>query len=167
MTTRSADGTVTLDSTGRYRYELTRVWDAARPQLSWIMLNPSTATATRDDPTIRRVVGFSRDWGFGGAVVVNLFALRTHRPDRLHQEPDPVGRRNDEVTVATVADGTEVIAAWGNHGALVNPVTGVPRCEEVRRLVGDIALRCLGTTANGQPRHPLYSRADTAPVSLD
>lgn len=167
MTTRSVSGAATFDSTRRYRYLLTRLWDEARPRVAWIMLNPSSANADRDDPTIRRVVGLSRDWGFGGIDVVNLFALQTHRPERLREEPDPVGPRNDETIIAAVADCSDVIAAWGDHGVVVNPATGVARCEEVRRLVGVTPLRCLGTTAKGQPRHPLYSKAGTVPVSLD
>ena len=77
------------------------------------MLNPSTADAERDDPTIRRCIGFSRAWGFGGAEMVNLFALRSTDPGRLREAADPVGPGN----VAHIADAargaTQVIAAWG------------------------------------------------------
>jgi hypothetical protein len=63
-----------------YRYELRRVWDAQLGLACWVMLNPSTADANEDDPTIRRCVNFARTWGYGGIVVRNLFALRATDP---------------------------------------------------------------------------------------
>ena len=38
----------------RYRYALTRVWDPLEPRLSFVMLNPSTATEVQNDPTVER-----------------------------------------------------------------------------------------------------------------
>src|SRR5262249_62207047 len=74
---------------GRYRYWLTRTWDAARPAVCWLMLNPSTADAARDDPTIRRCIGLARRWGHGGIVVVNLFAWRAPDPAAPARAPAP------------------------------------------------------------------------------
>ena len=68
---------------GRYRYKLWRTWDDIRPVVMFIMLNPSTADATADDPTIRRCIGFARAWGYGGVRVGNLFAWRTPYPQRV------------------------------------------------------------------------------------
>ncbi len=126
------------------------------------MLNPSTATASADDPTIRRVVGFSRAWGFGSAEVVNLFALRAANPRLLVDSTDPVGPANDEAIAAAVSAADEVIAAWGNHGTIENPLTGLPRDEEVLELMArGEPWHCLGTTRHRQPRHPLYMPADS------
>ncbi|TMF61888.1 MAG: DUF1643 domain-containing protein, partial [Chloroflexi bacterium] len=66
----------TFSADRRYRYRLWRRWDGARPVVAFVMLNPSTADARRDDPTIRRCIGFAKSWGFGGVEVVNLFAYR-------------------------------------------------------------------------------------------
>lgn len=63
-----------ISACGDFRFQLTRVWDEASPQVCWIGLNPSTADASINDPTIRRMMGFSRQWKCGGIVVVNLFA---------------------------------------------------------------------------------------------
>lgn len=157
-------GTARFDPRGRYRYRLTRVWDDRRPVVVWIMLNPSTATASADDPTIRRVVGFSRAWGFGSAEVVNLFALRATHPRRLANSHDRVGPLNDDSIATAVTSTHRVVAAWGNHGTMDNPATGNPRCQEVVALIskgcGDV--RCLATTKRGHPRHPLYVPADTS-----
>ena len=69
---------------GPYRYLLWREWNAKLPRLLWILLNPSTADERVDDPTLRRVLGFSRSYGFGGLEVVNLFALRS--PHEIRNE---------------------------------------------------------------------------------
>src|SRR5712664_2208515 len=79
---------------GLYRYWLRRHWDAELPPVCFVMLNPSTADAERDDPTIRRCCGFSRRWGYGGIVVVNLYAFRTSDPCCLRNAVHPVGPEN-------------------------------------------------------------------------
>jgi hypothetical protein len=68
----------------RHRYLLTRIWDKATPPVCFIMLNPSTADHHRDDPTIKRCMGFARRWGHGGIQVVNLFAYRATDPKELY-----------------------------------------------------------------------------------
>lgn len=163
-------GTATFDPKGIYRYRLTRCWDETVPAITWIMLNPSTADHRVDDATLRRVVGFSRSWGFGTVVVVNLFALIASRPGNLTDAPVPVGPDNDAAIADSVSGSGMVIAAWGNHGALQNPSTGLPRHGEVLQLLvagSTNEIRCLGTTGSGQPRHPLYVSATTRPVPLE
>jgi len=127
------------------------------------MLNPSSATEAVDDPTIRRVAGFSRRWGFGSAVVVNLFALRSTNPAAIALHPDPVGPENDASIVGAAATADQMVVAWGNHGAVSNPATGAVRHTEVAALLPDVTPLCLGVTALGQPRHPLYMPWETVP----
>src|SRR4029079_19593153 len=102
---------------GRYRYRLTRVWDESRPAVCWVMLNPSTADAVKDDPTIRRGSSFSWSWGAGGLVVVNLFAFRATNPADLLDAPDPVGPENDAHVRDAAKGAGLVMAAWGVHGS--------------------------------------------------
>lgn len=136
-----------------YRYRLWRTWDTSKPTLAWVMLNPSTADETEDDPTIRRCIGFAKDWGFGGIEVVNLFALRATDPDELREHAKPVGPRNDEV-LHTVADEAEnVVCAWGANGGLMD------RGQTVAGMI-DTELHALDTTKDGHPVHPLYQPAD-------
>ncbi len=118
------------------------------------MLNPSTADAERDDPTIRRCAGFARSWGFGGMTVVNLFALRATDPARLRRARDPVGRDNDRHIAAAASAGL-VVVAWGVHGRLGE------RDRAVLALLSGCRPGCLGTTRGGHPRHPLYLPAAT------
>jgi len=142
----------------RYRYRLWRRWDRSRPRIAFCMLNPSTADARRDDPTIRRCIGFARDWGYGGIEVVNIFALRATDPRDLRSARDPVGPRNDAFMLQAATE-SPVVIAWGVHGALRD------RAATALQLFGPRArLLALGRTRSGAPRHPLYLRRDTEAV---
>jgi hypothetical protein len=102
-----------LSACGRYRYTLWRIWDEARPPALFVMLNPSTADADVDDPTIRRCMRFARDLGYGGLLVGNLYAYRATNPDELDVVDAPIGRGNQTALYALVARAGIVIAAWG------------------------------------------------------
>jgi hypothetical protein len=135
---------------GVYRYSLSRSGWMGDGTLIWLLLNPSTADASVDDPTIRRVIGFTQREGYAEAVILNLFALRSTNPDVLVDHPDPVGEINDRYLVTQTCS-RRVVCAWGAH----------PVAAERGRTVMHDALRfstplCLGVTAGGQPRHPLY-----------
>lgn len=159
---RSSSGAV-ISACGKYRYRLGRTWDAALRPACFVMLNPSTADATEDDPTIRRCIGFAKSWGCGGIVVVNLFAYRATDPKQLLKAADPVGPDNDEHIRAAVVECHPVVAAWGVHGVLRQ------RDGRVKWLLErwGVLPKCLGKTKDGRhPRHPLYVRADTALVRL-
>lgn len=155
--------TAKLSPDGLYRYELTRWWgdpDAYVPlYLTFVMLNPSTADAQLDDPTIRRCVGFATREGFRGIRVVNLYALRSTQPAALWTHPDPVGpdnRRSLRVALLRAYNTcSPVVCAWGAHA---HP-------EAVDRFKRDAAdcgakLQALHVTKAGAPGHPLYLRAD-------
>lgn len=159
-------GTAVFDRGGVYRYRLSRIWDRELPAIAWCMLNPSTADCSTSDPTLDRVVGFSRSWGFGGVAVVNLFAWRSSSPALLKTVTDPVGSANDRFIEVAASAAHTLVVAWGNGGALPNPMSGVPRCEEVAALLGGCHLPqlTLGHTSRGQPRHPLYLSRDTQPI---
>ncbi len=146
---------------GRYRYLLWRTWAAARPRLLWVLLNPSTADGQTADPTLRRCIGFSREWGYGGLEIVNLFAFRTRQPHDLQSTPDPVGSENDRYLAEAATRATRILVAWGERG------TYHQRDRTVLALLSQHAvqpLSCLGTTQNGCPCHPLYRARSTRPV---
>lgn len=137
---------------GLYRYRLTRAWGSA-PPLVFIMLNPSTADASIDDPTIRRCVGFAKREGAGGILVVNLFAWRSTDPEALAKASDPVGPHNDNHIRLACRSGGKVIAAWGSSC----PPKLRRRASDVQRLASGItSLFALALTEDGSPRHPLY-----------
>jgi len=142
-----------ISDCGTYRYRLTRTWDTAKPTVAFVMLNPSTADETRDDPTIRRCLGFAKDWGYGSLVVVNLFGLRSADPTRLHEHADPVGPANDDYLRAVCADAEQVVVAWGAKGSFKDRALKVADMLETD-------LYALNTTKDGHPNHPLYQPAD-------
>lgn len=146
----------TISPCGKYRYRLSRVWDESLALVWWIMLNPSTANHVRDDPTIRRVTSFTSAWGYGGFVVVNLFALRSPYPKALLTHPDPVGPENDSHLFAA-NNAPLVMAAWG---------ASVPlgRDKKVVELLAGKQLHCLELSKGGMPRHPLFVRGDAKPI---
>jgi hypothetical protein len=144
----------TLDPTGRYRYHLWRSWDTDLPRAVFVGLNPSTADAERDDPTLRRCVAFARSWGCGGLDVVNLFAWRATKPADLKRAAEPIGADNDRILRELAAQAEHRIACWGVHGAWQD------RGARVRAAMGP-GWQCLGVTRDGHPRHPLYLRRDT------
>jgi hypothetical protein len=140
---------------GEYRYSLWRTLNATKHprQLLFIMLNPSTADAQYDDPTLRRCLGFASSWGYDVLEVCNLFAYRATDPGILRHVPDPVGPANDEYVGQAVARASAVVAAWGTQGGLKN------RAADITELVvRSRPLSCLGLTKGGFPRHPLYVR---------
>lgn len=147
-----------LSHCGTYRYELRRVWNPDEALCGWVMLNPSTADADIDDPTIRRCVGFAKGWGLGGIVVVNLFALRATDPCELSRHTDPCGPENENYWRAVADESALTVCAWGAHRMAASVA---PRLLVALR-VGRTEVRCLGTTKSGAPRHPLYVRGDTA-----
>ena len=157
-------GTATFSPCGRYRYSLTRMWSdaAAPPTIVWLMLNPSTADAQRDDPTIRRCIGFSRSWGYDALVVVNLFAYRATNPrDLPKRRASAIGRSTDDA-ILRLTEGRPVCCAWGAHGAQLDRAT-----EVVARLLADgRELLCLGITRDGHPRHPLRLSAALHPIEF-
>jgi hypothetical protein len=137
---------------GPYRYLLTRRWGRGAGAL-FVMLNPSTADDARDDPTIRRCVGFARRWRMPAIEVVNLYALRATRPRDLFAHAARVGPDNDAAIADAASRAALIVAAWGVHGARY--AGRVARVVEL--LDGDgRALVCLGVNRGGEPRHPLY-----------
>lgn len=152
-----------LSRDGLYRYALTRIWDLAEHPLAFVMLNPSTADALVDDPTIRRCRGYARREGYGGIVVVNLYGYRATRPEKLLDVDDPVGPQNDDALRELLGilgrTGGPLVCAWG----ATNPKLTAPRVDRLEQLADAANVRellCLGTTADGHPRHPLYVRGD-------
>lgn len=174
------DSAAVISECGLYRYRLERTWHRGAGVVCWIMLNPSTATAEQDDPTIRRCVSFARSWGAGGIVVVNLFAYRATDPKTLfdvfyrkqfsgpdgavcYHNGDPVGPENDAAILDAAIGSPAVVAAWGAHGVMML------RDAHVLDLLWGYGIRpqCLGLTKDGQPRHPLYVSGATKLVPME
>lgn len=158
----------------RYRYTLWREWGPQHNQrdmfadqaqtlygkhddyLMIIGLNPSTADEVQDDPTIRRCIQFAKDWGFGALCMTNAFAYRETDPRKMMAWLTPVGEDNNRWLASVGEHAGMILAAWGVFGTHRN------RDSQIRDLLCG-KLHCLGQTADGHPRHPLYVRGDTKP----
>ena len=139
-----------------FRYELRRVWDDTLPLLVVCMLNPSTADAEKDDPTLRELIHFARLWGYGGLLIVNLNARRTSSPAEMMASDASFGPENARHLAAAMEyardHGGRLLAAWGNHGDFDDRAAWFcSRAYHVYRL----DLICLGTTKSWHPKHPM------------
>lgn len=150
-----AERSAVISDDGLYRYRLERRW-APGHTVTWVMLNPSTADADTDDPTLRRIQGFSRRMGFGRLIVVNLYAYRATEPRDLWRAADPVGPENDWYLFDAMT-GHEVVVAWGAHAK----PDRIARFLQIHRSAPGVGrLHAMALTGSGQPRHPLYLRGD-------
>jgi hypothetical protein len=161
----SGTSSATFSGCGKYRYDLRRVWKPGKRVMVFVGLNPSTADQHRDDPTIRRILGFADDWGFGTLLMLNAFAYRSTDPKALAsmiaRRRDPVGPDNDAVIERVFVEhrADKLVVGWGAHGTLLERGAHL----RSRALVLHGRPECFGLTGNGQPKHPLYLAASTRP----
>lgn len=157
--------TAEISECGKYRYVLTRKINSplrwVRPAL-FIMLNPSTADASQDDPTIRRCISFAQREGCTELTVVNLFALRATNPKELLIHPDPVGPLNNERLKEQIEKHTNslIVAAWGAHKFAQERGT-------LLKFIWSPQFLCLGMNKDGSPKHPLYVKSDAPLIELE
>jgi hypothetical protein len=159
---KPAQRTALLSECGSYRYRLGRIWEPAGPGILFVMLNPSTADAFQDDPTIRRCMGFARSWGFGSFHAGNLFAWRSSKPADLFLTEDPAGKENHLHLEALARDCSRIICAWGNE-----PVLKKMGVSDGRNLlppaIRNRELYYLRQSKGGTPWHPLYLPSEVSP----
>lgn len=155
----------TISPCGLYRYTLSREieYDAFPENFDggrvlWVMLNPSTADATINDPTIRRCIGYTRAWGMSGFDVVNLYAYRATAPTTLWLVDDPVGPENDDHIADCAEYASRIVCAWGKPGPLKERALHVRGLLENRGKVHYLTLN-----KDGSPGHPLYLPKELRP----
>tara|TARA_B100000123_G_scaffold266093_1_gene237887 strand:- start:95 stop:556 length:462 start_codon:yes stop_codon:yes gene_type:complete len=142
---RSAD----ISNDKKDRFSLSRIWDSKKPKALYIMLNPSYADNESDDPTIRRLIFFSKKFKFGGFYVTNLFSQITPYPKELNMD-NKSKKKNLKIISELIKKSDLIVYAWGN--LVSEPI-------ELRKLIESPL--CFGINKNGTPRHPLYLRSDT------
>jgi hypothetical protein len=156
----------------KFRYALWREWNAPENDLAlfineaaesrvankgfanFICLNPSTADETADDPTIAKCIRFSKQWGYSGFCMTNLFAFRATDPEDMKYENDPIGVANDHHVLEIAKIASMVICAWGNDGTHLNRAAQV--FKNLRN--NNVSLHYLKRNGEGkgEPAHPLY-----------
>lgn len=156
----------TISECKRYRYTLWRSPGdlfAERGVCTFVMLNPSTADASVDDPTLRRCAGFAKRWGFRQLLVTNLFAMRSKHPSDIERAVkrgvDPVGPENDKAIALAARVSDLIVCAWGNDGLLMGRAATVA----TDLVATGHRLHYLRMTDSKQPWHPLYLASDTEP----
>jgi hypothetical protein len=147
-----APSTAIYSDCERYRYSLTRIWEAGGRKALFVMLNPSTATEVQNDPTVERCERRARALGFGAFQVTNIFAWRDTDPRKMRAATDPVGPGNDAAILEGADWADQIVAAWGTHGAHLDRG---PAVERLLREAG-YPLFHLGLSKQGHPKHPLY-----------
>ena len=128
----------------KHRYELSRHWDLSKSDILFIMLNPSIANEDIDDPTIKRLISFTREFKHGGFFVANLFTYITPYSKTLDTSIG-LTKQNLKTIKNLVNKVDEVIYAWGNS---------IKEPQELKNLVKNP--KCFGKNLNGTPKHPLY-----------
>ncbi len=157
-------GGAVISEDKNYRYFLWREMDASKPNITFLLLNPSTASGDTDDPTIRKCIKYSLAWGYGTLQVVNLWAYRTPSPKELYKEhckgTDIVGIENDRYIRQATCEGVDaIVCGFGNTF-----LAGLSRVQKVLELLqgATAPLTCLGQNLGlnkgllGMPVHPLY-----------
>lgn len=164
------DRAAQFSNDGTCRFTLSHWWKESPQRLAaWLMLNPSTADADRDDPTTRRVTHFSKAWGYDGWVIVNCFPFVSSQPDVMWARVADGRAETGAAMLLNLMHVTKVarsadlrVVAFGN--GLASHSEQLDACLEafrgrdaVSRMAGMQAaeLVCLGTTLGGWPLHPL------------
>ena len=148
------------------RFELIRDWrdeiGAPGKTALFVMLNPSKAGEKDDDPTVRKVVGFARRWGYGRVVVVNLIAIVSTDPWKLPHWSG-IDMENRAVVQGWLGAADLVVAAWGNQPNGVSRTIALPELIYSFRQSAPVRLYCIGTTKLGDPLHPSRAPYTTSP----
>ena len=143
---------------GNYRWSLTRVLNGSEKELIFIGLNPSLGTSYKNDATLRRLIRFTEEWGYGSLHVINLFGKISIRPKGLRKCNDPVGSKNDLELVRNINIWSEnnlfdLWVGWGINGQFMN------RNNLILNIINKASFRrpyVVGLTKEGHPSHPLY-----------
>ncbi len=148
----SISGALFSDENRKFRYALWRIWDNTKESLLFIGLNPSTANEHRNDPTITRLIGFAKSFGFGSLYAGNLFSIVSADPMVLFNESSvelPNGPCDQAIEQMNRLCST-VLVGWGGWAKYAKT-----RPSQVLSLIGGRAF-CLRVNKSGEPSHPLY-----------
>ncbi len=150
----------------KFRYSLeikfgTGLFPRVNPaMIAWIGLNPSTATERANDNTVTRCVNWTREWGYSGMTMLNLYAYRATDPKDMIAAGYPVGEETDRIIRRVCLKAAKVILCYGNHGQ-------GERVMDLFRILDGIQCHAMRITKAGRPEHPLYLKGSTVPVPYD
>lgn len=160
----------TFSKDGKKRFDLIRDWrdEIGSPDKTVLFagLNPSKAGADKDDPSVRKMIGFARRWGFGRLVVVNLNPIVCTDPWDL---PPWYGIdvENRAITRQWMGEADLVVAAWGNQPAAICRTIALPELVHLFWRIAPVSLSCIGRTKGGAPLHPSRARYTLGPERFE
>tara|TARA_E500000075_G_scaffold101789_1_gene93658 strand:- start:377 stop:829 length:453 start_codon:yes stop_codon:yes gene_type:complete len=136
------------------RYFLKRKWNNSKGLLLYIMLNPSLADEKKDDPTIRRLINFTKKFDYGGFLVGNIFTIITPNPKELDKSKG-MSDKNFEEIIKLVNKVDQIVYAWGSS---------IEEPQLLKKIV--LSPKCFGKNLNGTPKHPLYLPSQTKLINF-
>ena len=136
------------------RYSLKREWDKSKNKILYIMLNPSFADDKDDDPTIRRLINFTKKFNSGGFLVGNIFTTITPNPKELDKSKG-MSDKNFEELIKLINKVDQIVYAWGSS---------IEEPQLLKKLV--LSPKCFGKNLNGTPKHPLYVPSQTKLINF-
>lgn len=116
------------------------------------MLNPSVGDETFDDKTIKRLIFFTKKFGYGGFYVGNIFPNINSKVKDLYLDLSHDKKKNIEHVSSMIDKSESIVYAWGK--TIDNPPDWIDK-------IVDKPL-CFGFNKNGTPKHPLYLKKSTS-----
>lgn len=145
-----------------YRWRLTRHFATGKGTVNFIMLNPSKANETHNDPTILRCENRAIEMGYKRMIITNIFAFKATKPQDLKKAKDPVGNLNQKHLLDSARLSDSIICAWGNDGK------HLCQGQKVLNLLlkNDFKISVFKLNKSGEPAHPLYLPNTLSPKKL-
>lgn len=154
-------GRAEFSADGKYRYWLERRWNDSLTHFTYILLNPSSAGATEDDGTTRKLFEITRANGGGSYELVNIFALVDTAQTCL-RDPIAVGETyedNDWWIGHAIGRSQKLVVGWGDGmpddaQSRGRQATVLNRARQILPMIGDRPMRCVLINRSHSPRHP-------------
>ena len=99
--------------------------------------------------------GFTSNGRDASVTMFDLKTLQTIGTVKVGQ--NPIGIDNDAAILKVVKDSRLIVVGWGRHATLLN------RDQQMRDLLRNFHLYCVGINGDGSPEHPLYVRKAILP----
>lgn len=135
-------------------------------------INPSTATPTSLDPTVKHIKEISQAHGYNSWVMLNVCSQRATDPNKMDDEQKEILHSKNLKIISRLlkqhSDNSDILFAYGD---LINkkPYLEKNLCEIIniiKKTNYSGKCYCLGKTKSGNPRHPLYQKTNTAFVTF-
>ena len=142
-------GSAIFSECGNYRPYLSRRW-AAGETVTWLCMNPSSATNLLDDATSRKLTRHSQRLGYGGLFLVNVMDFRATDPQQIPVDFERSDRNLHYISKCAALSAMVVLA----YGGLRGRVRWQNFAAAAVEACGNAQLGVVLRNANDSPRHP-------------